>query len=927
MRFLQSGPATDVEAAGGKAAALAALAGADFPIPEWFVLTPNAFDVSLRPDQHAQLAGLLAAGEYAALDRLLAGIVPAPQVLDELHAALAALKREEIAGNAPPDLDSLTFAVRSSARDEDRAGHSFAGQLESFLFVPAAEVPARVVDVWRSGFGERVVSYRRAQGLDPTPTAPAVLVQRMVDADVAGVAFSADPVSGRRDVAVVAAVPGLGTGLVSGETDADTFHVDRTGAITSRQIAAKRTTHRRSVAGSGVVALTWDREAEAPALTDTEVQAVAALARRVARFFGRPQDIEWAMEAGRLSLLQARPISSLAALADPAGSYTLWDNSNIAESYSGITTPLTFSFARQAYEEVYRNLCRLLGIPAPVLVDQRGTFRRMLGLIRGRVYYNLISWYTLLALLPGFRLNRRYMEQMMGVKETLPADVLASIMPAPASAGERVADLWRVGRTLAGLLRAYLLLPRSVERFYRRLDAALGTTSPDLQDRRPDQLVAAYRDLERQLLHRWDAPLVNDLFAMIFHGVLRRLVDTWCRDLGDTRHSLVGDLLRGEAEMVSVEPALRVRELAALAAPHPALVEALCAGAPAAVRAAMESAPDFRTRYIAYLERFGDRCTGELKLESPTLHDDPALLHRLVGQLARAGVAAASSPDVLGRQARQASEQRLAPLFTRSPFRRAIFQWVLENARARGRDRENMRFERTRVFGRVRQIMVALGRQFSAEGVLDDPRDIFFLELDEVLGYVEGTAASPNLGALAAARKAEFARYAAMPVPADRFEARGAVHVGNQFAAPPSLASAPAGAQRQGLGCYPGVVRGRVRVVHDPHVARLQPGEILVAERTDPGWVLLFPLALGLIVERGSLLSHAAIVARELGLPTVVGLPGLMHWLQDGDEVELDGARGTVTRLLPATLPVQPSSANGLAGGEPAAGVLSGRDA
>lgn len=895
MRFVLCGSAAIAEAAGGKASALAALSGAEFSVPPWFVLISDAFDASLSPEQRVHLETMMAAENVAGVDRLLAGVSLTRKVIVEIQQALASLVAQD-----PVNAPDATFAVRSSARDEDRAGHSFAGQLESFLFVPAAEVPARVVDVWRSGFSERVVAYRRSQGLDPSPPVPAVLIQRMIDADVAGVAFSADPVSGRRDIAVVAAVPGLGTGLVSGEADADTFHVSPSGAIVLRQIVPKTSVHRRAGTGSGVVLRRWDIAAQSPALTDTEVQAIAQLVRRVARFFGRPQDIEWAIEEGHLHLLQARPITSLAALPDPSGAYVLWDNSNIAESYSGVTTPLTFSFARQAYEEVYRNLCQLLGIPESVITEQRGTFRRLLGLIRGRVYYNLISWYTLLALLPGFRLNRRYMEQMMGVKETLPPEVLAAVLPAPATRRERLDDLWRLTRTLAGLVRAYLLLPRSVKRFYRRLDDALASPASHLKNQRPDELVAAYRDLEKKLLTRWDAPLVNDLFAMIFHGVLRRLADRWCgtpNQLQGGASVLVSDLLRGEVNIVSVEPALLIRELAALAAPHPGLVQALCAGISADVQAAIATVPAFQERYLAYLDRFGDRCVGELKLESPTLYEDPSMLHRLTGQLAQSGAPHGTSPDVAGRQARHQAELQIKAALGQQWWKRRLFWWVLENARARGRDRENMRFERTRVFGRVRQIMVALGHQFQAEGVLSNPRDIFYLDLDEVLGYVEGTSTATDLSALASARKAEFARYATLPEPADRFETRGGVYIGNQFTAAPSTTAPLDGDHRQGLGCYPGTVRGRVRLVKDPHTANLQPGEVLVAERTDPGWVLLFPLAAGLLVERGSVLSHAAIVARELGLPTVVGVPGLMHWLQDGDEVVLDGTLGTVTRL------------------------------
>jgi pyruvate,water dikinase len=223
---------------------------------------------------------------------------------------------------------------------------------------------------------------------------------------------------------------------------------------------------------------------------------------------------------------------------------------------------------------------------------------------------------------------------------------------------------------------------------------------------------------------------------------------------------------------------------------------------------------------------------------------------------------------------------------------------VLKNARARVRDRENLRFERTRLFGRVRQIFVELGRKFHALDLLEQPRDIFYLEVNEALGFIDGTIVTTDLKALVALRKAEFEGYRTKEVPSDRFETRGIVHQSHSFRGAP-VADDPGGDQRKGLGCCPGLVRGPVRVITDPRGARLRRGDILVAERTDPGWIMLFPAAAGLLVERGSLLSHSAIVAREMGIPAIVSIPGVTRWLRDGDEVEFDGSTGVVTRKSP----------------------------
>ncbi|MGE0483458.1 MAG: PEP/pyruvate-binding domain-containing protein [Gammaproteobacteria bacterium] len=849
---------------GGKAAALAALSEAGLPIPPWFALTVDA----------AGAAGF-ANGDSPA------GAEGAVQAM--LAPALAEL------GPGP-------YAVRSSAIDEDGRGHSFAGQLDSYLFVAAADVPARVVDVWRSGFSARLRAYRAEQGLADIPVAPAVLVQRMVDAEAAGVAFSADPVTGARGRRVVSAVPGLGSALVSGEADADTWHVDRDGQVIERRIVDKTQAHRHapgSVEGVAAVALPEDQRTR-PVLSDAQAIAVARLAERAEAHFGVPQDIEWALYEGRILLLQSRPITALAQLADAEGERIVWDNSNIAESYAGITTPLTFSFARRAYEEVYRQFCLVMGVPKRRVAAHARTFRNMLGLIRGRVYYNLNSWYRALALLPGFTLNRGFMEQMMGVREAMPAALVAELGRAGAAA--RLVDALYLARMVLLLVGHHLFIERTIRDFHARLAAALAEPRPPLAVQRLDELAAGYRMLEQQLLTRWDAPLINDFLAMIFHGVLRKLTARWCADGADTLHN---DLLCGEGGMVSAEPARRIVELATLARPHPEFVAMLATAAPARAATEIGRHPDFAAAWRSYLERFGDRCMEELKLESATLHDDPTTLMRAVAQLARHG-AARDGASVEG-QVRATAEARLAAALAGHPWRRRVFAWVLNNARARVRDRENLRFERTRLFGRVRRILVEMGRRLVANGELDAADDVFQLEVEEVLAMVEGTATTTDLAALVAVRRREFARYRDEPAPAERFETRGAVHQGNRFVATtaPAPGGDPGGERVQGLGCCPGIVRAPVRVVRDPRGVVLAGGEILVAERTDPGWIMLFPACAGLLVERGSLLSHAAIVAREMGIPAIVSVAGVMDWLQDGEWVEMDGASGVARRIPP----------------------------
>jgi pyruvate,water dikinase len=863
---------------GGKARALASMTEAELPIPPWFVVLPSAFTASVSSETaDSVLQCRDDTQEIVSRTRLNA------EVLEELDHALC-----KLAGDGGP------FAVRSSALEEDSARFSFAGQLESFLFVSRDEVPAKVVSVWGSGFGERLMRYRQESGFDSQAAIPAVIVQLMIDGQISGVAFSADPVSGRRAIAVVGAVPGLGSGLVSGEAAADTWRIDRNGAIIERAIANKTVMHRRDMArpeGVSAVVLA-ETLATKPALDEDQVRRIALLARRAETHFGCPQDIEWTVDSDRLYLLQSRAITTLADRTDPDGRLMLWDNSNIIESYSGVTTPLTFSFARNAYEHVYREFCRLMRVPLSVIEANGEMFYCMLGLIRGRVYYNLFNWYRLVSLLPGYRFNRRFLEQMLGVSESL-----AEELPAR-QRHDSMAHRWLDGaRFIVSLIFIALnlmTLSRRIARFYQRLRETLGESRPDLSGMSATEMVEYYRGLERRLLNHWDAPVVNDFGAMIFHGLLRHFVAAW---IGSSEGTLQNDLLCAERGMISEEPAQRVRAMAQLAALDPELVSALVEGRLSVMRAAINQSPDLQSALDDYLDKFGDRCMGELKLESPTLRDDPTPLLRAVGQYARALALLASRGDGAAELGvREQAEARVRAALARHPWRRFIFNCVLKGARARVLARENLRFERTRVFGRVRHIFIELGKRLAAIDCLEGPRDIFYLEIDEVLGFVEGRATTTNLKGLVCLRKAEFDGWRQMAPPDDRFKTRGVIYRGNSFTAdqPPA---APAGESLLGIGCCPGLVRGPVRLVRDPRDAAVKVGEIVVADRTDPGWVMIFPVISGLLVERGSLLSHSAIVARELGLPTIVGLTGVTAWLKDGDWVEMNGGTGVVARV------------------------------
>jgi len=806
---------------GGKAYALAKL-GKQFPIPGWFVVTPQAMtDGALKSHATKALAD--------ALDSL---------------------------GPGP-------FAVRSSAVDEDGSESSFAGQFESFLNVAAENVAQKITEVWQSAFTESVLTYRKQRGLDTAPSAPAVLIQKMVRAESAGVAFTADPLTHDTNRIAIMSVKGLADRLVSGEENGDTYYLDRKGKPLSQDLLGKKSI-----------------------LTDKQKKQVVELALKAEAYFGCPQDIEWAFEGGKLYLLQSRPITTLATQTEQDGDIIIWDNSNIVESYSGVTSPLTFSFARRAYTEVYKSFSLLMGVTRRKIEENDTVFSNMLGFIYGHVYYNLLNWYRLLALYPGFTLNRAFMEQMMGVREALPEQMAHQIAPSKNNFAAKLFDILRLSRTFFRLLGNAFILKYRVNSFYKRLNRVMANPEPPLKDRNLQELGAYYRTLEQELLSRWYTPIINDFLCMIAFGVSQKILKKWCGD--DAGQSLHNDFMIGQGDIISAEPARRIHHMAELARTDEQLIDNLIKGD----IQILDQHPKLKQEFDDYIAKFGDRCTQELKLESLTLDEDPQALLQAIGYTAQ-------RPHTPEKSQQITPEKRLDETLHGKPFKKRIARFWVNWAKARIRDRENLRFERTRVFGRVRKVFLAAGKRLAEENLIEQERDIFFLQVEEILGLIDGTIMTCDLKALIALRRKEAESFHEKGDLPNRFETRGATlpDLMKTNLKETAFVSNAKGEKRTGLGCCSGIVKAKVRVIHDPRTEILQSGEILVAKHTDPGWIALFSNAAGILVERGSLLSHSAIVAREMGIPAIVAIPDIMHWLKNGDIVEMNGATGMVVKV------------------------------
>lgn len=876
---------------GGKGRQLLQLQRMGLPVPPWVALPAEVFHRVLRDNGATdwiaeQLDGFDPdrAGEIAAALESRVRSLTLPTEL------VQALKNEPLLQHP--------VAVRSSAADEDGREHSFAGIHESYLNQRGADaVQARILDVWASAYQERALLYRHSHRLPLHPVAMAVILQRQIDAVASGVAFTADPASGNPHLLVVSSLHGLGEGLVSRGYPADLHRIDKeTRDITAE--AVEKPVQLRYLDGGGIGERPVpEAQREQPSLTDMDLEALVPLLLSVERACGHPQDVEFCLDADRkLYFLQTRNITTVTDRGPSGGFRQIWDNANIIESYSGVTSPMTFSFIRHAYTVMYHCFSRVMGIPAKTVAANREVYENMLGLIKGQVYYNLVNWYRLIRQFPGYGVNKRYMESMMGLKDRFdPGDE-----PPPSGPWRRwTVETPRLVWLLLRMLGQFSRLDRSVARFQSRFQSCYTRwEAMDFREMRPHELMAVYREMETRLLWNWRAPIVNDFYVMIHYGLLRGLCSRWC---GDGEGTLQNDLICGNGDIESTEPtrmlmrmALEIRERDDWREPFETLTHHQLAER---VPADPAFAP-LKEKMDEFLARYGFRCINELKLEEPSLRETPEFVYQILQNYLRVDPELLDADAMAAREAgiRAAAETRAEKAMREGKFffpRRLVFRHVLRAARKGVRNRENMRFARTRIYGVLRELLQAMGHHLHEAGALGHPRHVFDLTIDELWDYVKGTAVTTDLKALTALRRAEFAVWREDPhPPADHFETFGMVCNANSYR--DWRAADVADGDLRGTGCCPGEVTAPVRIVHSPREEIDLHGRILVAGRTDPGWVPLYPAAIGLLIERGSILSHSAIVAREMGLPAIVGIPGLLATLEDGQTVTMNGATGQI---------------------------------
>ncbi|MFE2584827.1 rifamycin-inactivating phosphotransferase [Streptomyces sp. NPDC059378] len=852
---------TQVAVVGGKGAQLGGLARIEgVAVPDGFCVTTDAFRRVMA--QAPSVDGLL--DELSRVD---------PEDREALRTLSSRIRRviEEVA--VPGDLaaeitgalarfgERDAYAVRSSATAEDLPTASFAGQQDTYLnVVGPTEVLRHVSRCWASLFTERAVTYRRRIGIDDRTVRMAVVVQRMVVPEASGILFTADPVTGNRKVATVDAGFGLGEALVSGLVNPDVFKV-RDDEIVDRTISAKHLVVQADPAGGTREVTVEAQRQERPALTDAQVLRLVRLGRRIEAHFGRPQDIEWCLVDDGFRIVQSRPITTLFPVPESTDQENhLYVSVGHQQMMTDPMKPLGLSMWRlTAMVAMHEAGGRLFVDVAPRLASPAS--RAALLDVMGR----------------GDPLVRDALETVLGHEDPVPSPLDAA--PGVPSAGEAPTPAEADPAIVSELIERSRASVAALE------DGIRSKTGPALFD----FLLEAFEEHKRVL---------GD--PLNIQAIMAGMEATWW--LNDTLWEWLGEknaadtLTLSAPDNITSEMGLELLDVADVIRPHTEVVTFL-QGVGVEDEGFLDDLVKFpggaeaRDAIEGYLDRYGMRCVGEIDITRPRWSEHPTTLVPVILDNVRnfePGAAARRFEE--GRQRAARKEQEVLARLRALPDgdRRAdATKRMIDQVRAFAGYREYPKYGivcRTFVYKRA---LLEEAERLVRAGVLAEKEDVFYLTFEEFHDVVRTNRVDDRL---VRRRKEDFRSYHALTPP------RVLTSDGEAVMGSYRRDDVPDGALI-GLPVSAGTVEGRARVVLDMADADLEAGDILVTPFTDPSWSPLFVAVAGLVTEVGGLMTHGAVIAREYGLPAVVGVHGATRLIRDGQRIRVHGTDGYIEIL------------------------------
>lgn len=864
----------DVAAVGGKAANLGELIQAGLPVPPGFVVTTSAYRASVDASGHR--------------DRILAAATPSPK--DDFATAAATVGELFAAIDLPDDivtavtdayctLGSGAVAVRSSATAEDLAEASFAGQQDSYLNIsgikPLLEAVRRC---WASLWTERALAYRARQGIDPADVSLAVVVQQLVDADASGVMFTADPATGQRDVVLISAAWGLGEAVVGGLVDPDQLTL--TGhdpVVASRQTADKAVQTMRTATGTAETPVPTERRRTA-VLHDESARALARLGRRIERHYHAPQDIEWVWlgdpttASGEPMIVQSRPIT---ALPEPTGPVpTAWPVPDPRAYYfrasiiEQLPDPLTPLFAELINPAVTSSISVVMAEVLGREILRTGDVG--LPTINGYAYYA----YSREGLIRLLKLTPAAMRRAFGKHGINPRrrwETTARPMY------QRAVDDW-TARDLTSLASPDLLvgvdeLVLAAATYYTAVQTIIPIAATN------EIVLSRFYDA---FIRRDGDPAAAGLLVGFDSEPIRAERSLWdlARWVGEHHPDLAGWL--------TATPAADVVERLGLGGRDPGSAGRSAGGLDGSPR--LGGVDDLVQRFADHLADYG-HTVYNLDFANPVPADDPAPLVDTV-RLYLSGQAG----DPYARQRSLQHQRDAATLVIRrriDPVRRNVFDSLLRKAQSIAPIREDALADVGLAWPQMRRMLRELGRRLVDVGSLDQGDDVYWCRRAEIEATLDERTQRPiDLRSTVAQRRTTWRgqRRAIPPqlLPVGTVMDRLGVLM-------PATTADQTGDVLTGIGASAGRVTGPARVLDDPtDFARLRPGDILVASITTPAWTSLFVRAGAVVTDIGGPLSHSSIVAREYGIPAVLGTGVATRRIVSGQQITVDGDAGKV---------------------------------
>ncbi|MFF0018051.1 phosphoenolpyruvate synthase [Streptomyces sp. NPDC005374] len=863
---------------GGKGANLGELHRAGVPVPDGFCLTTGAFRrfIDASPEMERLYLRLekIDVDDRTAVSELSRevcthlGELPVP---DDVRSELLHAWRRSGTDHA--------YAVRSSATAEDLAGASFAGQHDTFLNVgDETHMLDAVRRCWISLFAERAIVYRVRHGFDHRHVDLAVVVQRLVEPDVSGVMFSADPISGHRGVVVVNASYGLGEAIVSGLVNPDLYRISTDGTL-DRTIADKALAIVSEPSGGVVRQPVPEERRRAQALPDPQIMELADLGRRLERHFGSPQDIEWAWDGSRFHVLQSRPVTTLYPLTEPPddGRLHVYFSLGHQQMMTDAMKPLALSVIRTYFPFGTRGpdgrTRAMASAGNRLFIDYTDLLHTRLGRMlyahpAGTMDRRMAGAFLEVARRPEFSTGHGF---RLGSFVRTNVNVLRTL-------GNVAADLgWRDWKTAEAKRQAFIT--RETQATRDAFDTEDGA----------NRIARIQQDMKKSIRVYYELT-TTQFSAALARTLIERQSRVWLNDTSE-----LASLDKSMPGNVTTRMSVEIGDLADLVREQPELQQLLQAPPEPFVMQSLDAVPGgpaFRTAFEGFLQRYGMRCPGELDITRERWHSRPAQL--FAGILANANTGRAGEHRerfLAGEREAKAAAGRILTAIRSTPAGRpkaAVMSRLIHVYRAMMGMREHQKFLTVHLYDTYRRVLREEAAALVSAGTLSAVEDVDYLELHELRRLVDGERL-PGLDTLIAERKGEYTAAQGLTVPR-LMTSDGEILVG--------LGPKPTGdGVLIGLPVSAGVVEAQARVVLRPEDAQLSEGAILVAPFTDPAWTPLFSAVSGLVVEIGGLMTHGAVVARELGLPAVVGVDNATKLIPDGARVRVDGSRGTVEVL------------------------------